>query len=319
MKPGSTRIGSARRIAVAVIGLSVVAGVLLVTTFLDSDRSVVVVQDATSAGVIASSQDGAISEERDAVPAHRSHSVKRPEIAARTPALDAFLVKFDEIQARGFVKTMRSGSTGIGYTLETLLDLKENNDRRGDFMGMEIKAYRDSETELNDSEKMNLFLKEPKWLDGLRSADRIREYGYVDDNGRTALYSTVTVTENSHGLRFEVDDANSQLFLLYDSRRIGVWTFEILQKRLLEKHTEAVFVAAESRGRGRDEEFRYHTVRWCSQPSVDALVKLIRKRDAMLELRMHVKENGSARNHGSAFRVHKNKLKELYATVVRCR
>lgn len=31
------------------------------------------------------------------------------------------------IKNMGWVKTLRSGSTGIGYTLETLLEIEENN------------------------------------------------------------------------------------------------------------------------------------------------------------------------------------------------
>ncbi|MFK7821688.1 MAG: MvaI/BcnI family restriction endonuclease [Planctomycetaceae bacterium] len=246
-------------------------------------------------------------------------TASKPLPVFQSKALAAFLERFDEIKSRGFIKTQRSGSTGIGYTLESLLGLKENNDRGGDFLGMEIKAYRDSEAELDDSEKMNLFLKEPKWLDNLRTADRIRKYGYVDKNGRSAWYSTVTFQENSHGLRFEIDEPNSRLFLVYHDEHIAVWDFGILQQRLKEKHTEAVFVAAETRGAGKDEEFHYHTVTWCHQPSVTALVELIGTRDVMLELRMHVKENGSARNHGTAFRIHKNKLNQLFATTVRYR
>lgn len=244
---------------------------------------------------------------------HRGHSAKR------TTALSEFLRKFDVIKSRGYVKTLRSGSTGIGYTLETMLGLDENNDPAGDFQGMELKAYRDSEATLDDTEKMNLFLKEPQWLDGLKSAERISKYGYVDKNGRTAMYSTVTIRENSHGLRFELDLPNRKLFLLFKGERVAVWSFAVLQRRLSEKHTEAAFIAARTRGNGAAEQFHYHAVTWCSRPSVESLVELIKTRDVMLELRMHVKENGSARNHGTAFRVHKNKLPELYAITVRCR
>jgi hypothetical protein len=241
------------------------------------------------------------------------------QTTASTPARLAFLKKFDVIKSKGYVTTLRSGSTGIGYTLETLLGLEENNHPAGDFQGMELKAYRDGEGALDDKEKMNLFLKEPKWLDGLKSADRIVAYGYVDKNGRAAMYSTVTVKENSHGFRFEPDEPNRKLFLVFKGKRIAFWSFATLQQRLTEKHSEAAFVAAKTRGKGKGEQFYYHTVTWCSRPSMDALLPLIRARDVMLELRMHVKDNGGTRNHGTAFRVHKNKLPELYAVTVRCR
>lgn len=233
--------------------------------------------------------------------------------------LQLFLRKFDDIKARGFVQTQRRGSTGIGYTFETLMGLKENNNPTGDFLGMELKAYRDDEGALDDTEKMNLFLKEPEWLDGLRGAERIQKYGYQDRNGRTALYSTVTTAENSHGFRFRIDKPNRKLQLLFKSGPVGEWTFATLQNRLTEKHSQVAFVAAESRGVAANEQFRYHSVTWCAQPAVNELLRLIQSRRAMLELRMHVKESGAARNHGTAFRVQKNRLTELYAATVRCR
>lgn len=53
-----------------------------------------------------------------------------------------YLKKFREIKERGFVQTMRKGPTGIGYTLETLLGIKENNDAHPDVDGAELKAHR---------------------------------------------------------------------------------------------------------------------------------------------------------------------------------
>ena len=229
-----------------------------------------------------------------------------------SPALAAFLPKFDELAAKGFVPTLRKGSTGIGYTLETMLGIEENNSPEGDFMGMELKAWRDDGTESERYEKMNLFLKEPKWVDGLKSADRVTKYGYVDDNGRTALYSTVKIDTNSHKLGFTIDASDSKLWLTYEGEKIAWWSFEILAKRLKEKHSETVFVSAKVRGEKADEEFHYQEVLWCREPSVDEFLELLQEGDAMLELRMHLKESGSVRNHGSCFRLRKDRLKDLF-------
>ncbi len=54
--------------------------------------------------------------------------------------ISEFTKKFREIKEQGFVQTMRKGPTGIGYTLETLLGIKENNDARPDIDGAELKA-----------------------------------------------------------------------------------------------------------------------------------------------------------------------------------
>ena len=47
---------------------------------------------------------------------------------------------FDEVSSRGFVVSLRTGDTGIGYTFETLVGVEENNDKTADFKGIEIKC-----------------------------------------------------------------------------------------------------------------------------------------------------------------------------------
>ena len=226
--------------------------------------------------------------------------------------LEEFLVQFDKVSARGFVKTLRPGDTGVGYTLETLLEIPENNSPRGDFQGMEIKAYRDSETEFDDQDKMNLFLKEPEWLDSLTTTERIRQYGYKDPNERQAWYLSVTSRKNEANLQLVVTGQGDVLELHRNDLPIARWSLEVLEQRLQEKHAHSVFVGAESRGKGADEEFWYKTVTWCQEPSAKRLLELAASGDIIVELRMHLRPDGSARNHGTAFRIRKHKLQTLF-------
>lgn len=233
-------------------------------------------------------------------------------IRSQESILQEFLVQFDKVSARGFVKTLRPGDTGVGYTLETLLKIPENNSPRGDFQGMEIKAYRDSETEFDDQDKMNLFLKEPEWLDGLTTAERIRQYGYKDPNGRQAWYLSVTSRKNEANLQLVVTEQGTLLEIHRNKQPIARWNAEILEQRLQEKHAHSVFIGAESRGEGPDEEFWYKTVTWCQEPSAKRLLELTANGDIIVELRMHLRPDGSARNHGTAFRIRKHKLQTLF-------
>ena len=234
-------------------------------------------------------------------------------------ALRKFLPTFDAIASRGHVKTLRRGSTGIGYTLETLLGIEENNSKTGDFMGMELKAHRGHDFAKSTSRRMNLFLKEPRWTDGLPHSQRIKAYGYRDDNGRQALYSTVTHKTNSHGLQLLVQSNAKRVDLQFKEKTIANWTYDILSQRLQEKLKETAFIGAASKGIPSDETFHYQTVLYCHEPSVESLVSLINAGHVMVEMRMHVKEDGKARNHGTAFRVHQNRLPMLFALTVKCR
>jgi hypothetical protein len=53
---------------------------------------------------------------------------------------DRLLERLREISARGWIATMRTGDTGIGFTLETLLGIEANVRRSGgDFEGIELR------------------------------------------------------------------------------------------------------------------------------------------------------------------------------------
>lgn len=248
-----------------------------------------------------------------------SHAQISTENDVDSVPLRKFLEKFDPISERGYIRTMRAGDSGIGYTLESLLEIEENNSPRGDFLGMEIKAYRDHETEFDDQGKMNIFLKEPQWTDGLTNRQRLQQYGYQDPNGRRAWYLSVTGKVNKSGLQLQVSDSRDALLLLRNDQVIGSWSMDVLETRLKEKHSESVFVAASVRGQGADEEFWYRTVTWCRDPSAARLMELVETGDVIVELRMHLRPDGSVRNHGTEFRVRKHKLQYLFRVQQRMR
>jgi len=50
-----------------------------------------------------------------------------------------FAEKFRKIREMGYVPSLRNGPTGIGFTLETLLGIDENNDALPDIEGAELK------------------------------------------------------------------------------------------------------------------------------------------------------------------------------------
>ena len=56
------------------------------------------------------------------------------------------LQKLEQISSRGFIKSMRGGDTGVGYTLETLLGISANSSKNPDYRGIEIKSSRSRNT-----------------------------------------------------------------------------------------------------------------------------------------------------------------------------
>lgn len=248
-----------------------------------------------------------------------------PSLNERTPrvphsaARDCFLQRFDRICAQGFVDTQRAGATGVGYTLESLLQIPENNSPRGDFMGMEIKAHRLTERTTEPRKKVNLFLKEPVWNDDLTTAERIRRFGYTSVSGRPAWYQSVTCDLNDRGLKLHVDRERQRVALLRHNGTIALWPFSVLRQRLQEKLREVVFVGAKARDTGTGEQFHYTSVIWCAEPSLDGFLEALEQGDVIVELRMHVRASGGGRNHGTAFRIRPDRLGDLYKFKMPCR
>ena len=60
--------------------------------------------------------------------------------------IDQLQEKLFEIKQEGYVVSLRRGNTGIGYTLETLLELEENNLKTPDLGTIEIKTQRKEAT-----------------------------------------------------------------------------------------------------------------------------------------------------------------------------
>lgn len=146
-------------------------------------------------------------------------------------------------------------------------------------------------------------------------AERIKKYGYIDDAGRYTLYSTVKKDENSHHLKLSVVANAEKIDIERYTIPIAFYNYTDIQKRLAEKHNETAFVAANSRGSGASEEFHYRMLTYCTSPNISSFVSLLASGSILLELRMHIGSSGSVRNHGSAFRVMKNRIPDLYRMV----
>ena len=89
--------------------------------------------------------------------------------------------KLSEIKRVGYIVSMRRGNTGIGYTLESLLELKENNLNSPDLGAIEIKSQRNGV-----SNRVTMFtFNRGVWQ--LKQKCLIEKYGYVDTLGSPTL------------------------------------------------------------------------------------------------------------------------------------
>lgn len=234
--------------------------------------------------------------------------------------LSELLEKFDEVNALGWVEALREGDTGIGYTFESLLGIKENNDKRADFKGIEIKCKSVKEGQIFASGKINLFQHGPVWIGGLSAIERIRILGKEGANGLFACHSQVTTTPNNLGLLLGIVEADQKIDLRKRADALGYWTFDGLAKRLKEKHSRAVMVKARAKKRKSKSVFHYEELTYLERPSIERFIALVQKRNIVFEFLMSEKSKGSVRNHGYPWRLIREEfLDQLFSFQIKLR
>ena len=133
--------------------------------------------------------------------------------------------RLSRIKRMGYVRTLRRGSTGIGKTLETLLEITENNISAPDLGQIELKAQRD-----NHKGMTTLFTFNRKaWkMDPLEA---VKKYGSLDKDGRMGMYYTMDLKPNSAGLFLLVGDSVVSVRSV-DGTLIAEWELEEITKTI---------------------------------------------------------------------------------------
>jgi hypothetical protein len=220
--------------------------------------------------------------------------------------LSDFKKKLKEIEKEGFIKSKRKSNTGIGYTLETLLGIKENNIKLPDLGNFELKSKRKNVSTLVTMFTFNSGV----WQ--IPQGDTIKKYGYQDGKNRTALKCFVRVKPNAQGLFLKVTKQSLQMYHT-DNTLIAEWDATKLLQYFAAKLPKLILVLANTRRDENDrEEFHYNEAYLLKTPSKTGLLKLIEKNLVVVDLRMHKEEGKAVRNRGTAFRIEEKNLVECF-------
>jgi hypothetical protein len=218
----------------------------------------------------------------------------------------------ERISGRGFIKSHRLNNTGIGKTLEDEMDITENNYPEGDFklgnISVELKAQRRWA-----SSRITLTTKEPTW--SLDKLETIKKIGYPDAQGRTGLKITVSTTRPSpQGISMKIVDGEIQII----SKKIGKICFYKI-KNLIDiikkKFGDNLLLVIADTDYGKDktiELFHYNEAILFSGFNEKGFKRLLDEGKIIWEFRLHIKESGAIRDHGSGFRMSRRYLKELF-------
>lgn len=222
------------------------------------------------------------------------------------PTYAELIRKLVEIRKFGFVSTHRTGPTGIGKTLEDLLEIKENNVPGPDNELYELKSGR------KDSKSMlTLFTKSP--LPPKANAMLLKRFGYsVRENGKLDLHTTVFANRFNYlkgkpGFQIVVEGTRLVL-VTFDGEELGYWGRETLRKRFETKYPRLLYVKAETRGKGANEEFWFNEAWLLSGFDFDNFVALVEQQVIKVDFRIGQYPDGSAHDHGTGFRVKSDAL-----------
>ena len=225
---------------------------------------------------------------------------------------DELLKLLHKISLKGPVPAMLKADTAIGRTLETLLGIDINSSKKPDYKGIELKSYREKR-----GNRKNLFAQVPDWpLSKFKSSSEIlRNLGY-QRGADYKLYCTVsTLVRNSQGLKLKMDNTLSQLIENSDKANIGdfvVWALDTLHKRLLEKHNETFWIAAESIDIGGKEHFQFKKVEHTKKPIVSQFDILLEQGIITLDHLIKKTPDGKVVEKGPIFKIKPNSLGLLF-------
>jgi len=215
--------------------------------------------------------------------------------------------RLPEIRDRGYIRTHRAGNTGIGKTLEDLLDIDENNFTGPNGHQTELKSSRKGTQSM-----MTLFTKSP--LPAGINTKLVEKFGRPK-GAKKVLHTTVRADKENTlhgGPGFIAKVTDTQIRLTHPNSGnmdIPYWEKDKLEKAFLRKYPKnLLYVKAEHRGRGVNEEFKYDSAWLMSGFSFDNFVDLLKKGIILIDIRIGQYRDGRTHDHGTGFRVKQDNL-----------
>jgi hypothetical protein len=198
--------------------------------------------------------------------------------------LQDFINKLKLIKAKSYIQTKRKGPTGIGYTLETLLEIKENNIALPDLEIAELKARRS-----NSQSMITLFTFNRKvWK--INPMEAINKYGSYDQNGRKGLYYTMSLKPNGAGLFLEVLDTEISVRHI-SGEIVATWQMESLVESFVKKFPALILVTAQTEERDGLEYFYYDRAMLMEGTNPHILANQFREGNILVDLRFRIENN----------------------------
>lgn len=216
--------------------------------------------------------------------------------------LEEAVNRLQEIQSMGYLATHRPGPTGIGKTLEDLLGIVENNIDIANATFAELKSAR-----RNSLTMLTLFTKAP--LPPEANSRLLKGYGYATatSGGEKVLHTTTFATHyntlrGETGFKVKVQPDKVSLSSS-DGAELGYWDQTTLKQCFEKKLHHVLYVMADTRGRGKIEEFWFNEAWLLSGFDYYGFAEALKEGTVCVDVRIGQYPNGKPHDHGTGFRV----------------
>jgi len=215
--------------------------------------------------------------------------------------------KLKKIKETGWIRTHRAGNTGIGKTLEDLLGITENNIPGPNATMIELKSARK-----NASSMLTLFTKSPS--PPRANSILLEKFGYASTKkqGTKRLETTVNAIDlntikGTPGFKISIEGDRVNL-ITSSNEIVAYWDKETLKNSFERKLPKLLYVKAEARGKGSDEEFWFNEAWLLSGFDFNNFVQLLKDGIILVDIRIGQYPDGRPHDHGTGFRVFPDKL-----------
>lgn len=231
-------------------------------------------------------------------------------------------VKFLKVKEKGWIKSLRKGTTGIGYTFETLIGKKEETLPIADYQGIEIKVKR-----RYSKGTITLFNAAPD--NEIYATKRIYEK-YSVQNKNFNYYKTfmINVSANEkkkygkHLFKLSIDYKKKLIEMnIYDlagnliENNIS-WSFKLINEKIKMKIANLAIVKADIKEENNEIYYKYYHISYYEIKGINTFIKLIETGVISITFKISVdlsmKKFGEMKNHGIGFDINEKNIKKLY-------
>ena len=244
-----------------------------------------------------------------------------------TQELNNLKQEFEKIKKMGYVKSTRSGFTGIGKTFEDLIGKNEDTLETPDYHGIEIKtkkSYSKSYT--------TLFNATPKGENEFEIKRLCNTYGYPDKILKNKKVLAVSVQANCSTLvanrflfKLQVDYKKKKIFLDIRSRDMNLleknvyWDFETIKEKLEKKLLYLAYIKAWPKKFSGIEYYKYYDIQFYQLKKFEEFLKLIEQGIIRITFKIGVFREGIRKgeihDRGTGFEIQETDLEKLFSLV----